>query len=161
MTRSLGVHGTAAGLWFSCVDEGDQVVEIGPDYHVTPPGALESGEALLRLTEDLRMLIKRHGVARVRLLDAEPSAHFKFTYQQLAPRVTLETVVAYACALEHIDFARVPRGHVRSVLGLPKTGALRTHAIAVAEKQGPNWGPDKRDLAVLTALAAHREAESA
>jgi hypothetical protein len=155
--RVLGVHATSNTLWLACADS-NGLVDIGKDYRLTLPTALESGDALVRAQEDVQRIIGRYKVHRARLLSAEVSRQFKFTYTQLVPRITMETVVAFACAAAHIDFLRVSRASVRAQLNLPKKNALSSYADQLGEQQTPNWGPDMRDLAAMVATAGVKEA---
>jgi hypothetical protein len=152
--RVLGVHATSSTLWFACADN-DGLIDIGADYRLELPKALESGDALVHAREDVQRIIRRHHVRRARLLSAEGT--FKSTYSQFVPRITMETVVAFACAAEGIEFLRMARPTVRTHLGLPMTNKLKSYADRLGEQQTPNWGPDKRDLAAMVAVAGVKE----
>lgn len=155
MMRVLGVHATSNTLWFACADS-DGLVDIGKDYNLRLPKALETTDALVRARDDVGRIIHRYDVQRARLLSAENT--FKSTYGELVPRITIETVVAFACAAEEIDFLRMARATVKVHLDLPKEKPLSFYADQLGEVQNPNWGPNKRDLAAMVATAGVREA---
>lgn len=50
--RVFGAHSAGGVLWFACAGE-DGFHDIGEDFRVAVPTALESGEALERTQEDL------------------------------------------------------------------------------------------------------------
>lgn len=154
--RVLGVHATSSTLWLACADA-DGPVDLGKDYKVTLPTALESGAALERARDAIARLIRTHEIDRVWLLSAEYSKRFKYTYNELVDRITMETVVAFAAASRDIEFRRVARKTARNVLGIPDENKMSAHASKVVTRQDPHWGPDKRDLAAMTALAGLKE----
>lgn len=141
-------------LWLSVVDDKDQHVELST-YSIGLPKGVESNSALRTTQDRLAHLIRATSIERVRLLDAE--SNYKATYHSFVGRLTLETLLALAAAIEDVDFARMNRNRVRSILSLPKTKPLNEHAESVCEAVAPNWGPNKRDLASMTAIAGRRE----
>ena len=156
--RVLGVHATASTLWLACAGA-DGLVDIGADYKIELPKGLESGRALEGARDDIGRIIARYDVERVWLLSAEYSKRFKYTYSELVDRITMETVVAFAAASRAVEFLRLARPTVRNLLGVPTGDKMSSHADAVVERVTPNWGPDKRDLAAMTARAGLLDAE--
>ena len=151
--RVLGVNAASNVLWLACAGP-DGLLDVDPT-DVRLPTGLETGKQLLAARDDMVRIFRGHDVDRVRLLGAE--ATYKASYTSFVPRLTMETIVALAAAEADIDFVRLPRPKVRSILGLPKTGALETHVGKVCDSQPPHWSPKKRDLAALAALAGTRE----
>jgi len=94
-------------------------------------------------------------VQRVRVLDAETTS--RGTYASLVPRIAMETAVLLGATAAGVDAARLTRKRVRSLLGLPTGGPLRDLVGDQLVKSGKHWGPDKRDVAALAALAAAAE----
>jgi hypothetical protein len=150
----MGAHSAGGVLWFACIDDAG-FVDIGNDYRVTVPSALESGEALERTREDLGRVLRRHRPDQVWLL--MPEANYQASYNEFLPRVTVETLLVLACAAEDILLERKARGTIRKLLDVPRKGGLNTHSDVLGEKQTPNWGPNKRDIAAMTAAAAKKE----
>lgn len=152
--RVIGAHSAGGILWLACAED-DGFGDLGEDYRLTVPAALESGEALERAQEDIARVLRRHRPDEVWLL--MPEANYQAAYSEFLPRATMETLLVLACAAEAIPVERKARGTIRSVLGLPRKGGLSTHSRAVGEKHAPHWGPNKRDLAAMTAAAARKE----
>lgn len=72
-------------------------------------------------------------------------------------RFALEMLLALGAAEAGADCDRLSRAAARSVLGLPRSGQLAKLVPEVTERVGKHWGPGKRDLAALAAVAAERE----
>lgn len=157
MAHFLGVHATSDTLWLACVDEHGAAVDLDEDYRRAVAKGLESGDALLELVADLVRVLRRHHVGQVRLLDAAVSDRFKYTYQELVPRVTVETIVAVACAQEGLPYRRMTRAKAQSLLGAPRSTKLHTLAEQFGHRVAPHWGPNKRDLALVVAVAARQD----
>lgn len=157
MAHVLGVHATSDTLWLACVDETGTAVDIDGDYRRAVAKGLESGDALLELVADLGRVLRRHDVGQVRLLDAAASERFKYTYQVLVPRITVETIVAVACAQGSVPYRRMSRAKAQSLLGVSRSTKLHTVAEQFGSRTDTHWGPNKRDLALVVAVAAHRD----
>jgi len=96
---------------------------------------------------------------RIVLLMPEQGRH-KRTYQELAPRVALETLVRVAAVQEGIPIEVLARPTVRSRLGIPRAGELASHvATVVTEPVGRYWTAG-RDVAALAALAGDTDGEA-
>lgn len=152
--KAFGAHSTGGVLWFACAGE-DGFHDLGEDFRVAVPTALESGEALERTQEDLTRVLRRHGPDEVWLLSPESS--YQAAYSEFLPRATVETLLVLACAAEGIPVERKARQTIRGILDLPRKGGLATHSDVVGVKFVPHWGPSKRDLAAMVALAAMKE----
>ena len=152
--KVFGAHSAGGVLWFACAGE-DGFHDIGEDFRVAVPTALESGEALERTQEDLARVLRRHSPDDVWLL--APESSYQAGYSEFLPRATVETLLILACNAEGIPVERKARQTIRGLLALPRKGGLATHSDVVGEKFAPHWGPSKRDLAAMVALAAVKE----
>jgi hypothetical protein len=102
----------------------------------------EVGRALSQIGPDLIVLVL-----------PEQSPRFKYTYNQIAPRVTLETLIRLAAVRADIPIEVMSRATVRSKLSLPRKGDLASDVPAcVARPTGPYWNAG-RNVAALAALA--------
>lgn len=151
--KVLGVSATSGSLWLAIAQEDVGLTETDPPSVALPSG-VESGMKLVEMRHDLTRILTRMGPDRIRLLAAESNA--QVSYAGLIARMSVETLIALASAELSIDFARINRPRVRSLLGLPANGPLSSHAATVTEPVGPYWA-NKRDVAALTALAALKE----
>jgi hypothetical protein len=87
----------------------------------------------------------------------EQSRH-KQTYQEIAPRVALETLARIAAVEEKIAIEVLPRPTVRSRLGISRADDLASHVgKTIAQPVGRYWTAG-RDVAALAALAGLRVA---
>jgi hypothetical protein len=83
----------------------------------------------------------------------KPELMVRWTYDAVAPRVALETLVRLAAVAAGIPIDVLSRPTVRSRLGLPRSGDLASHVTAcIPEPVGPYWSAG-RDVAALAALA--------
>ena len=159
---TLGVNATTDQAFLAVVD-GETVVDIEPASlrlaQGLSPGQLRPprvvGQQLLALRDESARLIRAASVQRVRILNAEPS-RFSTSYASLIPRLTLESVIAFAAAELGIDCDRRTRASLRSSFDLPREGTLASHVGSVLNFAGKSW-TNKRDLAALAALAGNRE----
>lgn len=155
MAKVMGAHGAGSALWLACADD-TGLLDVGDDYRLTVPSALESGEALERAQEDLARIVRRHAPDEVWILKAV--SNYEGTYESFVPRVTLETLLVLASAGEGVPVQRVARPTVGKSLGLQgQKGGLEKHSNVLDVKQSPHWGPRKRDLAAMTAVAGVKE----
>jgi hypothetical protein len=155
MMRVLGVNGTGDTMWLACADH-DGLVDVMP-FQVKLPSALESGEALIAARDDIRRVLRSAAVGRVVLLSAGNDGRHKLGYHAAVPRITMETVVAFAAAEEGMDFVRVSRPTAKSWLGLPSEGGIEAYVDDVIKTpQAPHW-KKKRDLAAMAAVAGVTE----
>lgn len=150
---TLGVNATTDQAFLAVVD-GETVVDIEPASLRLAQG-LSPGQQLLALRDESARLIRAASVQRVRILNAEPS-RFSTSYASLIPRLTLESVIAFAAAELGIDCDRRTRASLRSSFDLPREGTLASHVGSVLNFAGKSW-TNKRDLAALAALAGNRE----
>ncbi|MFC5996026.1 hypothetical protein ACFQE5_17615 [Pseudonocardia hispaniensis] len=150
--RTVGINVAADTAYLSVVDDGE-LLEAEP-YLLRLPRGLDGARALLGLRDDVAKVLTTHGVNRLRVLDAE--ANSNGSYASLKDRLSIETTFMLAAAEHDIDAGRLTRAQVRSILSLPREGALKTHAAAVCSPSGPYWS-GKRDIAAMAAIAAGRE----
>jgi hypothetical protein len=120
-------------------------VEVAAQY--------EASAELLSTLDEIKRAFGQLQPDAVVLLMPEQSRH-KRTYQEIAPRVALETLVRIAAVQENIDIEVLARPTLRARLDIPKTGELSSHVSSViAEAVGRYWTAG-RDVAGLAALAA-------
>lgn len=150
--RALGVSGTGNVLYLAVAADGS-VVDEAP-YTFEPITGLPASERLPALHDEATKMVRAMRVGRVRILD--PESTYQTTVQAVQARLELETLLALGAAEAGVDCARMTRGKLRSLLELPKKGQLVQLVGQVTDKVGPHWGPRKRDLAALAALAAER-----
>jgi hypothetical protein len=86
-------------------------VEVGAPY--------ESSEELLSTLDEIKRAFGQLRSDVVVRLMPEQSRH-KRTYQEIAPRVTLETLVRIAAVQENIAIQLLPRPIVKARLGVPR-----------------------------------------
>ena len=150
--RALGVNGTGDTLWLACAEDGE-LVDLDP-YSFKLPAGLERGEALRAGVEELAAILKRCGADVVALQEPETTSS---TYQSLVPRMTVEIVLEFAAAEVSVEFRRVSRAKLRSLLELPRSGSVNGYASQViAKPQNPHWAK-KRDIAAMVAVACSKE----
>jgi hypothetical protein len=128
-----------------------EVVDGLPE-RLRPAHGVELGERLLEFIEDVARALAQVRPDRVALLLPEAHRRGTTSYQRVAPRVTLETLLRVAAARERYPLSLVARPTVRAALGLPKKGALDDHLGAAGTPVGRYWR-DGRGLAALAALA--------
>ncbi|MFD0783080.1 hypothetical protein ACFQZ8_03950 [Micromonospora azadirachtae] len=108
------------------------------------------------LRDEAAKLVQSLAIERVRILDAEPT--YQTSVSSVYQRIALETVLNLGTTEAGIDCMRLSRARLRSILSLPRGGQLVSLVAQVTPQVGSHWGPRKRDLAALAALAAEREA---
>ncbi|MEV1114392.1 hypothetical protein AB0I91_04945 [Actinosynnema sp. NPDC049800] len=151
--RVLGINGTKDGLYLAVADHGT-VIDVEP-YVLQLPAGLDPGRQLPAFKGYAEKFVETHKITQVRLLQAEPS--YSASYISFVDRVSMETLFLLACTEKGVDFQRLTRSRVRSILELEKRGPLTKAGEAINPKVGPHWA-NKRDLAALAALAGSREA---
>jgi hypothetical protein len=90
-------------------------VEIAAQY--------ESSAELLSTLDEIKRALGQLCPDIVVLLMPEPGRHQR-TYQEIAPRVALETLIRIAAVQEEIGIEVLARPTVRSRLGIPRAGDL-------------------------------------
>jgi len=155
--RVLGANGTGDTRWLACSDH-DGLIDLMP-FQVKLRRALESGEALVAVRDDIRRVLRGAAVERVVLLSAGNNGRHKLGYHAEVPRITMETAVPFAATEEGMDFVRVSRAAAKSWLGLPAEGDSEAYVDDVIKTlQASHW-KKKRDLAAMVAVAGVTEAE--
>ncbi|SEC00034.1 hypothetical protein SAMN04489844_1480 [Nocardioides exalbidus] len=153
--RVMGVNGSSETLWLACADD-TGLVDM-TTFRVDKASALETGDALIAARDSLRRVMRTNDVTRVVLLSAGNDGQHKVGYHAAVPRITMETVVAFAAAEEGIEFARISRATALSWLDLPAKGGVDAHiSTLVPVPKAPHW-KKKRDLASMAALAGARD----
>jgi hypothetical protein len=119
-------------------------VEVAAQY--------EASVELLSTLEEIRRALGQLRPDRIAVLMPEQGGR-KRTYLEIAPRVTLETLIRIAAVQEGIDIEMLARPTLRARLDIPKAGELSSHVSGViAESVGLYWSAG-RDIAGLAALA--------
>lgn len=150
--RSIGVNVAADTAYLSVAEQG-KLLEAEP-YMLRLPQGLTGARALVGLRDDIMKILATHDIKRLRVLDAE--ANSSGSYSSLKERIAIETTFILAAAEHQIDAGRLTRAQVRSILSIPRQGALKSHAPTLCSPSGPYWS-GKRDVAALAAIAAERE----
>lgn len=113
----------------------------------------EASEELLATRDDARRLIQELKASKLVLLQPEEHQPRKPGYQELMPRIALETVIRLAGVENGVAVELLPRPTVRSRLGLPKSRSLDSHTEKVIEEPVGRYWNEGRCLAALAALA--------
>jgi hypothetical protein len=147
--RVLGVACSPTTAFLSIAEDGEIAdaavasVDVAAQYEASVEMLATLGE-IGRVLGELRP-------DRVVLLKAEPNT--RMTYDQLAPRVALETLFRLAAVQANVEVEVIARSTVRSRLDLPKSGSLSSRvAESVPVPVGKYWRQG-RDIASLAALA--------
>ena len=120
----------------------------------------EASAELLSTLEEIKRALAQLRPDRMALLLPEQGRH-KRTYPELAPRVTLETLVRIAAVQQGVPIELLPRPTLRATLGLPRKGELSSHVdAAISGSVGLYWTAG-RDVAGLAALAMQRDGGAA
>lgn len=152
--RTLGVNGAGESLFLAVAEDGT-VLDEEP-YAFAEPAGLPTGRRLSAMRDEAEKLVRSLDVTRVRILDPETS--YQCAAVSMQKRFALETLLALGAAEAGADCDRLSRAAARSVLGLSRSGQLAKLVPEVTGKVGKHWGPGKRDLAALAAIAADRQA---
>jgi hypothetical protein len=122
--RSVGVTCTPHVAYITLAIDG--AIAEAPVERVEVAAQNESSEELLSTLDEIKRALGQLRPDVVALLMPEQSRH-KRTYQEIAPRVALETLVRIAAVQERIAIEVLPRPTVRSRLGIPRAGDLPSH----------------------------------
>lgn len=147
----LGVACSGSTALLTAVEAG-QVLEA-PLYRIQPANLSEASAELEATLNEIGRALTQLRPASIVLLLPEQSPKHKHAYSQIAPRVTMETLVRLAAVRDAIPIELMSRPTVRSRLDLPTKGDLASHtALRIAEPVGPYWNVG-RNVAALAALA--------
>ncbi|MGP0101702.1 MAG: hypothetical protein ACLPUT_08795 [Solirubrobacteraceae bacterium] len=151
VVRSLGVTCNPHTAYLTLAIDGAitqavvERVEVAAQY--------EASVELLSTLEEIRRALGQLQPDRIAVLMPEQGGR-KRSYLEIAPRVTLETLIRIAAVQEGIGVEMLARPTLRARLDIPKTGELSSHVSRViAEPLGLYWSAG-RDVAGLAALAA-------
>jgi hypothetical protein len=148
--KVVGVTCSTKTALFSVVEDGRVVA--APVERVDVASLHEASEELESTLGELGRALAQIKPELVVLLMPEQS-RFKRTYQEIAPRVALETLVRLAAVRAEIPVEVLPRPTVRARLKLPRKGDLASHVSdRLPESVGKHWTAG-RDVAALAALA--------
>jgi len=149
--KVLGVTCSSSTALVTLVDAG--VVVPSPVERIDVSALHEASEELEATIDEITRALRRVGPDRVILLLPEQSPRYRRTYQEIAPRATLETLVRLASVRAGIPIEVMARRTVRSRLGLPLSGDLASHvATKIPTPAGHYWSAG-RNVAGLAALA--------
>ncbi len=149
--RALGITCNPRTAYLTLAIDG--AIEEALVERVEVAAQYEASVELLSTLDEVKRALAQLRPDTVMLLMPEQSRH-KRTYQEIAPRVALETLVRLAAVQENIDIEVLARPTVRARLGIPKAGELSSHVNQViAEPVGHYWTAG-RNVAGLAALAA-------
>jgi hypothetical protein len=130
----------------------DAEIEEAPVERVEVAAQYEASAELLSTLGEIKRAFGQLRPDKVGLLMPEQSRHKK-TYQEIAPRVALETLVRIAVVEAGIDIEVLARPTVRARLRIAKKGDLSSHVgEAIGKPVGHYWSKG-RDIAGLAALA--------
>jgi hypothetical protein len=147
----LGVTCSTQSALLTGVENGE-VVETAV-YRIDV-GAIHEASAELQSTMDeIGRALAQIRPSLVVLLLPEPSKRFKYTHSQIAPRITLETLIRLATVHADIPIDVMTRKTVRSRLGLDFSGDLASHVAERFPASAPPYWSAGRDVAALAAFA--------
>jgi hypothetical protein len=148
--KVVGVTCSTKSALFSLVENGEVVdtpverVEVGSLHEASQEleaTLAETGRTFAQLKPDLVVLLMPE------------QSRFRRTYQEIAPRVTLETLVRLAAVRAEIPIEVLPRPTVRARLKISRKGDLASHVSErIPDPVGKHWTAG-RDVAALAALA--------
>lgn len=148
--KVVGVTCSTKTALFSLVEDGRVVT--APVERVEVASLHEASEELEATLSELGRVYAQFKPDLVVLLMPEQS-RFKKTYQEIAPRIALETLVRLAAVRAEIPIEVLPRPTVRARLKLPRKGDLASHVSErISQPVGRHWTAG-RDVAALAALA--------
>lgn len=148
--RVLGINCTSNEAYVALLEDG--VVLDGYPERLRLPGGVEGGEGLLEFIDEVRRTLAQARPDHVVLLLPEGRQRGA-TYQRIAPRVVLETLVRLAAAQENVPTDLLARATVRARLGLPRSGSLDDQLSHAGTPTGHYWN-NGRGLAALAGFAA-------
>lgn len=147
----LGVTCSAQAALLTGIEQ--RAVTEMPVYRIDVGSIAEASDALPSTLEEIGRTLSQLHPSLVVLLLPEQSNRHKYTHSQLAPRITLETLIRLAAVQAQTPIDVLSRRAVRSRLGLPFSGDLAGHVAAkFPEPSAPYWKAG-RDVAALAALA--------
>jgi len=148
--RVLGVSCSTKVLNIAVAENGE-IVDGLPE-RLQPAQGIEAEDRLLEFIEEVARMLAQVSPDRIGLLLPEAQGRSSGSYQTVAPRVTIETLLRVASARDGYALSRVARPTVRAALDLPKKGGLGDHLERAGAPVGRYWN-DGRGLAALVALA--------
>lgn len=143
---------TAGGsLWF-CLVDGDRALDTEPVSLELRSGS-QAGYAITAFRDECAQALAVLSPDRVVILDMEGSGQRRLKVADMRTRFTAETLLA-SCAVDAgIICVRLSRAKLRSLLGLPREGAVSDYAASVFDAPAGTYWTKKRDLAALAARA--------
>jgi hypothetical protein len=155
--RSIGVTCTPHLAYIALAIDGE--IADTPVERVEVAAQYESSEELLSTLEEIKRALGQLRPDVIVLLMPEHGRH-KRTYQEIAPRVALETLVRIAAVQEGVAIEVLARSTLRSRLGIPLAGDLASHVAGVITKPVGRYWSAGRDVAALAALAGQAGGEA-
>lgn len=148
MGRVLGVVCSSDAVLLAVAD-GAKILTGVPEK-LTTAGILEENARLGAMRSEFQRVLTEVQPQEVRIL--RPEQTYKDSYTRIAPRVALETVVRIACVEAQIPVEVLKPASARARLGLPRSGALKSHVPKICDQVGKYWSAG-RNLAAVAALA--------
>jgi hypothetical protein len=149
MARVLGVWCKKDAIMLAIADDGELVDD--PHQRLQAPALLERSERLRAILDDVKRVLAEVEPDEVRVL--MPETRYEASYVQMAPRVTLETLVRIAALDAGAPVEMLNRATARARLDMPKKGPFDGHIPAVISVPVGNYWTAGRNLAAAAALA--------
>jgi hypothetical protein len=147
--RVLGVTCSPKTAFLALAD--DREIIDAAVARVDVAAQYEASEEMLSTLDEIRRALEQLRPDRVVVL--KPELNQRATYDQIAPRIALETLIRLAAVQAKVEIEVMARPTVRSRLGLSKSGSLASRvAEALPAPVGKYWR-EGRDIAALAALA--------
>lgn len=144
--RVLGVRLSGDTAWLAIVEDG--IAQAEPDrFELTND---PKPVALLTGIERAEMLLVKHGIDAVAMLDAQSNAK-PASYKEARKRLTLESVIEIAAAKADIPYMLLAPQAVQGALRLPSR-RIQDHVDSVVGDAGTRW--NERGPAAVVAVAA-------
>jgi len=148
MSRTLGVWCQKHKLYTAVADDG--TVASSSWDRVDEPAVLDTEARLPVFLDSIRRALAELKPDVVIIL--KPEQTYEASYNVLAPKIALETLVRLAAAEAGIPVDVLHRSTARNRIGLPQKGNFEQHVDAQVERCDPYWNAGRK-LAVAAALA--------
>lgn len=134
---------------------GEDAVLVEDDHErLRAPALYEETERLRKLLDAAGRVIAETRVEVVRVL--LPEQPYSGSYNSLAPRAALETLVRLAADDADIPVQLLHRSTARARLGMPRRGKFEDHIRSVIPNPVGRYWADGRRLAAAAAIAEER-----
>jgi hypothetical protein len=151
VVRALGVTCNPHTAYLTLAADG--AIKQAAVERVEVAAQYEASAELLSTLEEIRRAFGQLRPDGIVVLMPEQGGR-KRTYQEIAPRATLETLIRIAAVQEGIGIEMLARPTLRARLDIPKAGELSSHVSRVIDQPVGRYWNAGRDIAGLAALAA-------